>query len=158
MSLPISIDDDFYGWILQQASAVRSRGDLPIDWENLAEELEGLGRAEENSLQSYLERLLIHLLKYAYQHQKITSSWESSIEDSRERIQLLFKRSPSLKSKIDEVFADAYPFARRHAGAQMRMSKRQWDAVLPKTSPWPLETVLDPNFWPAPADSINGRN
>lgn len=158
MSLPISIDDDFYGWILQQASALRSRGDLPVDWENLAEELDGLGRAEENALQSYLERLLIHLLKYAYQPQKITPSWENSIENSRVRIELLYKRSPSLKSKVDELFVDAYRLARAEAGAQMRMHKRQWDAVLPKSSPWPLETVLDPDFWPTPADSANGHS
>jgi hypothetical protein len=151
------IDEDFYGWVLAQASALRARGDVPIDWENVAEELEGISRNEENSLQSYLERLLLHLLKYAYQPDKITPSWESSIENSRDRIRLLFKRSPSLKSKIEELFEDAYPLARRQAGAQMRMHKRQWDAHLPKTCPWPLETALDPDFWPAPADS-NGRN
>jgi Domain of unknown function DUF29 len=73
MSLPVSLDDDFYAWILQQASALRSRGDLPVDWDKLAEELDGLGRAEENSLQSCLERLLVHLLKYVYQPQKNNS-------------------------------------------------------------------------------------
>jgi hypothetical protein len=157
MTSSAQIEEDFYGWLLAQASALRARGDVPIDWENVAEELEGMGRNEENSLQSYLERLLLHLLKYAYQPDKITPSWESSIENSRDRIRLLFKRSPSLKSKIEELFEDAYPLARRQAGAQMRMHKRQWDTHLPKTCPWPLETVLDPEFWPAPSDS-NGRN
>jgi hypothetical protein len=151
------IEEDFYGWLFAQASALRPRGDVPIDWENVAEELEGMGRNEENSLQSYLERLLLHLLKYAYQPDEITPSGESSIENSRDRIRLLFKRSASLKSKIEELFEDAYPLARRQAGAQMRMHKRQWDARLPKTCPWPLETVLNPDFWPAPVDS-NGRN
>lgn len=154
----IPIEEDYYGWLLSQAAALRARGDLPIDWENVAEELDGMSRSEENSLQSYLERLLIHLLKYAFQPKKITPSWESSIEDSRDRIRLLFKRSPSLKSKIDELFEDAYPFARRRAGAQMRMRKREWDARLPKTCPWPLETVLDPDFWPSADGGSNGRN
>ncbi len=117
-----------------------------------------MGRNEENSLQSYLERLLTHLLKYAYQPKKISPSWESSIENSRDRIRLLLKRSPSLKSKIAELFEDAYPLARRQAGAQMRMHKREWDARLPKGCPWSLETVLDPDFWPSPAQGSNGRN
>ena len=156
--LPALIDEDFYGWVLAQAAALRSRGDFPIDWENVAEELEAMGRAEENSLQSYLERLLIHLLKYAYQTKKITPSWESSIENSRVRLELLFKRSPSLKSKIGELFEDAYRLARGSAGAQMRMSKRQWDAFLPKTCPWPLATVLDPDFWPSATGGSNGHN
>jgi Domain of unknown function DUF29 len=158
MSLPVSLDDDFYAWILQQASALRSRGDLPVDWDKLAEELDGLGRAEENSLQSCLERLLVHLLKYVYQPQKITPSWENSIENSRIRIELLFKRSPSLKSKVDELFVDAYRLARAEAGAQMRMRKRQWDARLPKNCPWPLEMALDPDFWPSPDGHSNGHN
>ena len=157
MTSSAQIEEDFYGWLLAQASALRARGDGPIDWENVAEELEGMGRNEENSLQSYLERLLLHLLKYAYQPDKITPSWESSIENSRDRIRLLFKRSPSLKSKIEELFEDAYPLARRQAGAQMRMRKRQREARLPKICPWPLKTVLDPDFWPSPVDS-NGRN
>jgi len=152
------IDEDFYGWVLAQAAALRARGDFPIDWENVAEELEAMGRNEENSLQSYLERLLTHLLKYAYQPKKITPSWESSIENSRDRIRLLLKRSPSLKSKIEELFEDAYPFARRQAGAQMRMHKREWDARLPQGCPWPLETVLDPNFWPPADGHSNGHN
>jgi hypothetical protein len=158
MTSSMHIEEDFYGWLLAQASALRARGDLPIDWENVAEEIESMGRSEENSLQSYLERLLLHLLKYAYQPEKITPSWESSIENSRERIRLLFKRSPSLKSKIEERFEDAYPLARRHAGAQMRMSKRQWETRLPAICPWSLETALDPDFWPAPINGSNGRN
>ncbi len=152
------IDDDFYGWLHAQAAAMRARGDVPIDWENVAEELEAIGRNEENSLQSYLERLLTHLLKYAYRADKITPSWESSIENSRVRIELLLKRSPSLKSKIGELFDDAYRLGRANAGAQMRMHKREWDALLPKTCPWPLETVLDPNFWPSADGHSNGRN
>jgi hypothetical protein len=158
MSLPLSIDDDFYGWLLAQASALRARGDLPIDWENVAEEIEGMGRNEENGLRSHLKRLLIHLLKYAFQPAKISASWEASIEGSRLEIGFLLKRSPSLKSKIDALFEEAYQLARSQAGAQMRMDKREWNGRLPKTCPWPLETVLDPDFWPSTDGHSNGHN
>jgi hypothetical protein len=152
------IDDDLYGWLFAQAAALRARGDFPIDWENVAEELEAMGRNEENRLRSYLDRLLVHLLKYTFQPAKISASWESSIEGSRLEIQFLLKRSPSLKSKIDELFDEAYRLARIHAGAQMRMHKRQWDARLPKACPWPLEMVLNPEFWPSPVNGANGHN
>ena len=56
MTMPTAqIDEDFYGWLFAQAAALRARGDFLIDWENVAEELEAMGRNEENSLQSYLE-------------------------------------------------------------------------------------------------------
>jgi hypothetical protein len=109
----VQIDDDFYGWTRDQATAMRDRGHvLSLDWEPLAEELDAMGRSEESSLQSFLERLLKHLLKYAYQPNKITGSWENSIEGSRIRIDILLKRSPSLKSKIGELFEDTYRLAR----------------------------------------------
>jgi len=163
-ALAVRIDDDFYGWLRDQASALRDRGRaLPIDWEPLAEELDAMGRSEESSLQSFLERLLKHLLKYAYQSDeitadKITGSWENSIEGSRLRIDILLKRSPSLKNKIGELFEDAYRLARGEAGAEMGMRKRQWEARLPESCPWPLETVLDADFWPSPAHGANGHN
>ena len=76
----VRIEDDFYGWLLGQASILRKQRYGTLDWSNLAEELEAMGRSEENSLESYLVRLLKHLLKYRYQHGKITGSWEASIE------------------------------------------------------------------------------
>ena len=155
----VRIDDDYYGWLRDEASALRDRDRvLSIDWEPLAEELDAMGRSEESSLQSFLERLLKHLLKYAYQSDKITGSWENSIEGSRLRIDILLKRSPSLKNKIGELFEDAYRLARGEAGAEIGMRRREWDARLPETCPWPLETVLDAGFWPSPASGANGHN
>ena len=82
----VPIDDDFYGWLLEQASALRRlRPDL-LDWRNLAEELEAMGRSEENALISHLVVLLKQLLKWRYQANKRTGSWEASIENSRDDI------------------------------------------------------------------------
>lgn len=146
----VRMENDFYGWLLDQASILRKQRYGRLDWSNLAEELEAMGRSEENSLESYLVRLLKHLLKYRYQHRKITGSWEASIENSRDRISSLLRRSPSLKSRIDELFAEAYPLARREAGAQMGLRKQQWEQLLPASCEWPLDKVLDATFWPVP--------
>ncbi|MBV8360601.1 MAG: DUF29 domain-containing protein [Deltaproteobacteria bacterium] len=148
-STAVQIDDDFYGWLLDQASALQRLRPDSLDWRNLVEELETMGRNEENALESYLVVLLKHLLKCRYQPSKKTSSWEASIENSRERIARLLKRSPSLNSKIDEIFRGAYSLARRKAGAEMRLAKDEWDQHLPSSCEWTLETVLDPLFWPA---------
>jgi hypothetical protein len=144
----VCIDDDFYGWLRDQAAALQRLRPDSLDWRNLAEELEAMGRSEENTLESYLIVLLKHLLKCRYQSSKKTASWEASIENSRERIARLLKRSPSLKSKIDEIFRAAYSLARRKAGAEMRLGKDEWDRNLPLVCEWNLETILDPLFWP----------
>jgi Domain of unknown function DUF29 len=138
----VRIDDDFYGWLLDQASALQRLQPDSLDWRNLAEELEAMSRSEEDALESYLVVLLKYLLKCRYQPGKKTSSWEASIENSRERITRLLKRSPSLNSKIDEIFRGAYSLARRKAGAEMRLEKDEWDHYLPLSCEWTLETVL----------------
>jgi uncharacterized protein DUF29 len=145
--------DDFYGWLLDQASKLRRSRPDSLDWENLAEELEAMGRSEESALESHLENLLIHLLKWRYQPNKRTGSWEATIENSRERVVRLLDRSPSLKSKIDEAFREAYRTARREAGGQMNLSKREWEGCLPDPCEWNLQTVQDPNFWPDASDA-----
>ena len=51
---PCRYEDDLLLWTQEQASVLREadgRGiDLPLDWDNLAEEIEGLGRSERREL------------------------------------------------------------------------------------------------------------
>jgi Domain of unknown function DUF29 len=147
----VRLEDDFYGWLRYQASMLRAHSQSGLDWENLAEELEGMSRGEEAALESQLIRLLKHLLKFRYQANRITGSWEASIDDAREQIDRIIRRSPSLKSKIGDSFAAAYPRARRAAGAEMRLRKRDWERLIPSSCEWPLATALNANFWPSAA-------
>jgi hypothetical protein len=149
----VRLEDDFYGWLRCQAAVLRAHSQSDLDWENLAEELEGMSRAEEAALESQLIRLLKHLLKFRYQPNRITGSWEASIDDSREQIERIIRRSPSLKSKIDDSFAAAYPRARRATGAEMRLRKRDWEKLIPSSCEWPLANVLSANFWPTAAST-----
>jgi hypothetical protein len=142
----VVIDDDFYGWLLDQAAALRRLRPKSLDWENLAEELETMGRSEESALESHLESLLVHLLKWRYQPNKRTGSWEASVENSRDRIAQLLRRSPSLKGKIDEAFSQAYRLARREAGGQMGLTKREWERLLPASCEWNLNVARAHNF------------
>jgi hypothetical protein len=147
----MAYDDDYYAWTNAQAALLRQVQPEWLDWRNLAEEVDDLGRSEHDALESHLENLVIHLLKWRYQPGKRTASWEASIMNPRERIERLFKRSPSLRPRLPEALASAYSLARRRAGVQMKMDRRQWEAVLPAMCEWTLEQVLDPEFWPEAA-------
>jgi hypothetical protein len=81
-----NIEHDYYDWICQQATLLRRHRPAFLDWANLAEELEGMGRNEVHALTSFVERLLVHLLKWAYSPAKRSGSWETSIENSRDQI------------------------------------------------------------------------
>ena len=65
MTIP-TYDTDFYAWTQQQAAALRDRKWMILDVEHLAEEIESLGRSERYALESHLQNLLTHLLKWRY--------------------------------------------------------------------------------------------
>ena len=51
---------DFYSWLMEQARFVREGRWSAIDRDNLAEEIESLGREQFNKLESALRVLLLH--------------------------------------------------------------------------------------------------
>ncbi len=60
-------DDDFYGWTIEQAAALRAGHLSALDRDNLAEEIESLGRSELSSLVSAWRVVLLHMLKFDHQ-------------------------------------------------------------------------------------------
>ena len=58
---------DFAAWSKQQAEALRAAGrggsNQPLDWENLAEEIEDLGISQRSALRSQILRIIQHLVK-----------------------------------------------------------------------------------------------
>src|SRR4051812_30253235 len=103
-------DEDFYLWSKSQAEALRSaaRGgtNQAIDWENVAEEIESLGRSDKRELGSQIRRIIEHLLKLQYSRATDPRmGWISSIEDARTEIEVLLDDSPSLKSEIGPAIA-----------------------------------------------------
>lgn len=58
---------DFAQWCAEQGSLLRAGNLEALDRENLAEEVETLGRSEKGEIENRLNVLLIHLLKWRYQ-------------------------------------------------------------------------------------------
>ena len=76
-------DEDLYQWTIEQARALRDRATNALDYDNLAEEIESLGRSDKRDIESRLENLIIHLLKWRYQPEWRSPSWEASIDEAR---------------------------------------------------------------------------
>lgn len=45
-------ENDFYAWTQEQAHLLKTRQFNQIDWQNIAEEIEGMGRSEKRELES----------------------------------------------------------------------------------------------------------
>ena len=73
-----SYDRDFYTWSLEQARHVREGSWDALDRDNVAEEIESLGREQFNKLSSALRVLMLHMLKWDHQPELRSRSWAPS--------------------------------------------------------------------------------
>jgi len=96
-------ESDFYAWTQNQAQILRDRQWQLIDVEHLAEEIEDMGRAEKRKLESRLEVLLMHLLKWQFQDDNRSRSWQLTIKEQRLGLQRHLKQNPSLKTLVPEM-------------------------------------------------------
>jgi hypothetical protein len=135
---------DYYTWALGQAKALRAHSGKALDWENLAEEVEGLARSEARELKSRLEILLVHLLKWRYQPAKRSRSWRLTIREQRQRVVQVLEESPGLKGTLGESVTAVYALARLVATRETRLAER----TFPPASPWTFEQMTDEEFWP----------
>lgn len=133
-------DQDFSLWIESTVEQLRQQKLDNIDWENLIEEIESLGKSEKNALQSNLRILLMHLLKWKYQSERRSNSWAYTITEHNIRINQAFKDSPSLKSYFLNIFSDCYQDARKLAAKETGLELN----FFPLNSPFTPEDVLNP--------------
>lgn len=147
-SVSAQYERDYWAWLSEQSRALRTRRFDRLDPDNVAEELEDLGKAIVRELQSRLEVLTAHLLKWAFQPERRGASWENTIDEQRARILDLLVRNPSLRTQIGQVLADGYLYARRSAGSEMGLRPKEWKSLFPTSCPWAADQVLDESFLP----------
>jgi Domain of unknown function DUF29 len=137
-------DSDFHLWSQTQAAAIREGKFAEIDLENVAEEIESLGRSDRREIRSRLHVLLVHLLKWQAQAEKRKGGWEISIDEARESLDILVGESPSLKNFPAMVLDEVYERARRKAAKETRLPASRF----PAECPFDINDVLDENFLP----------
>jgi uncharacterized Zn finger protein len=137
-------DRDFFAWSLEQAELLRAGKLAEADVEHIAEEIESMGRTEKRELISRLSILLLHMLKWRYQPDKRSSSWEASIRVQRNRLADHLDDNPSLKPPAPQALASAYRDAALEAVAETGLP----GSTFPDRCPWAVEQVLDGGFWP----------
>jgi hypothetical protein len=130
-------DGDAYGWAIEQAAHLRAeRADL-LDWENLAEEIEGMAKSERRAAESGLRNIIKHILKWDAQPERRGRSWQNSIRNGRAQYIDTLEDNPSLATIADDMRDRAWRRARRDAAAEMDID----EALLP-SEPFPWDRIL----------------
>lgn len=137
-------EEDFALWSAEQAALLRAGKFDRLDLENVAEEIESLGRSDKQQIRSRLEVLLIHLLKWERQPEHRSRSWAATIRDQRDEILDLLDESPSLKPYPATVLVKGYRRAREKASEETTI----YLELFPTTCPYTIEQILDRDFLP----------
>jgi hypothetical protein len=101
-------DEDFVAWSRQQAEALRSAARTGsnhlLDWENLAEEIEGLGISQRSALASYIMRIIQHLAKLEFSPAvDPRNTWRKTIRLARIQAERRLEDNPSLKAELVRI-------------------------------------------------------
>jgi polyhydroxyalkanoate synthesis regulator phasin len=119
-------EKDFALWSAKQAQAIRQAASArintpaPIDWENVAEEIETLGRSERAALRSRLQTIIEHLIKLQTSPAPLPrADWANTIRTQRREIEDLLSDSPSLRREVSGIITAAIPRLRKQVAATL---------------------------------------
>jgi uncharacterized protein DUF29 len=148
---------DPYTWALQQAHALKERNAGELDWDNLAEEVGDLAARHADSLKSYCQVLIEHLLKLIYAPPQLRNNnrrlWVNSARNARIQIAELLEANPGLKNRAPDLFARAWLLGRHDALGKLDLE----DQSIPQTCPWNFDQAMDETFGPKPDESRSMR-
>ena len=138
-------DRDILVWSEQQANllgrlAAGERVNDEVDWPNVIEELEAVGRSELKSCESLLFQAMLHLMKLRLEPDSLAAShWRGEVIRFADQARRSF--SPSMRQRIDlpDVYAGALRVVR--AGPKGRIE-------IPASCPYELDEFLaiDPDL------------
>jgi len=126
---------------------LRAHAQDGLDWENLAEEIESMGRRDRRELKSRIRVILVHLLKWRAQPDLRGASWRKTLLTQRLEIGDLLQQSPSLRGEIPALVRDTYASAVKEAVGETGLLAK----TFPKTCAYEAADVIDEDFLPVDA-------
>jgi hypothetical protein len=137
-------ETDFYAWTQEQARLLRERRWDDLDLDNLVDEVESVGRSDKRQIESRLEVLIGHLLKWKFQPGGRGNAWMSTIFEQRRRLIRLVDDSPSLREFFRQEVFNSYLSGRLLASKETGIAL----GLFPDECPFTPEQVLDLEFFP----------
>ncbi len=143
-------DDDFYAWTQYQAEVLRSMPspDNRFDRENVAEEIEDLGKSVRSAVRSQVRRILEHFLKLAYSPAtQARADWRASIVSARDSLE--DDITPTLRRDLEALLPRLYARARKVARSDLeRYGEGNVAARFPDECPYSLDQVFADDWFP----------
>lgn len=138
----VKYEEDYYLWAKEMVEALKNRDYSSVDWDNLIEEIEDMGKSQKRAVESLLMRLTEHLLKLKYwdaERERNKRHWEAEVVNFRVLLRKRLKESPSLKKDLAEIYAEILPDSKRSIS-------KLFD--IPEQIELSLTQVLDEDWFP----------
>ncbi|MCA0050579.1 DUF29 domain-containing protein [Mesorhizobium sp. B283B1A] len=135
---------DYAQWCAEQGALLREGRLSDLDRENLADEIESLGRGDKREIASRLGTLILHLLKWEFQPEQRKTGWLLTIREQRYRIENLLDESPNLKAYPAQMLGREFKIARLKALDETGLSDRDF----PVDCPFTIREILDHGYFP----------
>ena len=116
-------EEDTVAWAENQAAALRAAAqggsNQALDWENLAEEIQDLGKSIKRVIHSHIRNIIEHLIKLEYSPALLPrENWRESIQKARTEVEVLLDDSPSVKPQLEDIINNEMP-----RGAKLAIGK-----------------------------------
>lgn len=144
MSVKSLYEEDFSLWLEKTVRQLKEGDFQQVDWQNLIEEIEALGKSQRRAIRSFLQRLLELLLKRRYVPlSSCYRAWEIEIRNFRESLEWELEDSPSLRGFILEILERSYDKALKNVRQDYP------DVNFPDLFPFSkdVERLLTSKFW-----------
>jgi hypothetical protein len=137
LPLPVLFEQDETAWLEIMANLAAEGRLTEMDYRNLSEYLKDMAKRDRREVSSRLVTLLSHLLKWEYQPDRRSGSWQGTILEQRRELRKLLE-SGTLHKHAREVLEEAYADARKQAAAETGLSR----GAFPVECAWDLENLL----------------
>ncbi|NBC32008.1 MAG: DUF29 family protein [Alphaproteobacteria bacterium] len=147
--MSVRYDDDFFTWTQEQAAFLKARRYDQLDIENLADEVESMGKSEIREFASRVALICAHLLKLEYQTERTDKherSWQSTVRTQRRQLRRHLEANPGLKNPaitgraLDTGWND---------GRDLAVRETEIDPdVFPDDCPYSFDQIAGDDFWP----------
>jgi hypothetical protein len=103
-SLKELYEKDFYLWLQENLRLLKNRELDLVDWENLVEEIEDMGKSLFKSVRSHMSTIMEHLYKWENFRYvpEMGYDWIETITNARRELRDIFEDNPSLKVKAQD--------------------------------------------------------
>ncbi len=149
-SSPASLfDRDYCDWVKEQIRLLHLRQFDQLDLEHLPDELHDLIWLTAREIETNLEVICNHLLKYKYAREYLNDepccdSWRSALGGARRQIADELEESPSLGDYPAQELATQYKLAVHRVYQETKLP----EDTLPKDCAWTINQVLDQDWLP----------